>query len=194
MNPGQVGGGGGMQSPHGSLIGSPRSSRALQQVDLPVAGSSQMIKSFPVQQSAQSLRSLTKHRPGQHVPPHRSCIPFSHGVIGAAVRPLGTAPTSAPASSARQAVRRDPAIPKRRVRRSKVWWSNLRSSVTTLSGERHDAAGSMAYPRTRKRDTPPVCRYRQLSCIKSWQLRGCRQNRPIPSWHPRLGVTRVAVL
>ena len=53
------------------------------------------------------------------------------------------APRSAPASRARQAVRRDPAIPKRRVRRSKVWWSICRSSVTTLSGERHDAAGSM---------------------------------------------------
>ena len=35
----------------------------------------------------------------------------------------GVAPRSAPASRARQAVRRDPAVPKRRVIRSKVWWS-----------------------------------------------------------------------
>jgi hypothetical protein len=72
---------------------------------------------FPVQQTSQE--PFVKHLPGQHVLPHR-CLPLLHG-FAAALRVV--APRSAPASRARQAVRRDPAVLKRRVSRSKVWWS-----------------------------------------------------------------------
>jgi hypothetical protein len=85
-------------------------------VGLPVSESWQMTKSGSVQQTEQG--PFAKHLPGQHVLPHR-CLPLAHG-SAATLRVV--APRSAPASRARQAVRRDPGVLKRRVIRSKVWW------------------------------------------------------------------------
>ena len=93
---------------HGSLLPSSK-----QHTGCPVVWQMMLV---PEQQTSQG--PFVKHLPGQHVLPHR-CLPLAHG-SAAALRVV--APRSAPASRARQAVRRDPEVLKRRVIRSKVWW------------------------------------------------------------------------
>src|SRR5215212_3021830 len=136
-------------------------------VGLPIAGSRQMTKSGLVQQTAQE--PFVKHLPGQQCPPHSSCLPLVQGVVGAAARRHGVAPRSAPASRARQAVRRDPVLPKRRVRRSKVGCSIGRSSVTMLNGETVEtdgATGSMPRPRSLTSAIPTSCGEQAFSLKK----------------------------
>jgi hypothetical protein len=86
--------------------------------------------SDPLQQNS-FPQALPKHLPGQHAVPHAG-FPLRHE---AATAPRVAPPRSTPASRARQAVRRDPAVPKRRVSWSKVWVSIDRSSLRTLGGE-----------------------------------------------------------
>jgi hypothetical protein len=117
-----------------------------------------MVKSGPTQQSWSPQVSLVKHRPGQHWLPQGGCLPFPHGE---ASTPGVVPPKSAPASSARPAVRRDPAVPKSRARRSKVWVSIYRSSAQTWGVELDVAAGSgpdLRAPTTRALSVEPRAR------------------------------------
>jgi len=110
----------------------------------PVSGSD------PLQQNA-FPQALPKHLPGQHSLPHAG-LPVRQG---AATAPLAVAPRSAPAIRTRQAVRRDLAVPKRRVTVSKTWWSISRSSAQTWWMKRDIAAGSMSCPRSPTRGPRP---------------------------------------
>jgi hypothetical protein len=77
------------------------------------------------------------------------------GAAGAAAALCLVASRSTPASSARQAVRRDPAVPKRRVTVSKTWWSISRSSAPTWWMKRDVAASSMSCLRSPTRGPGP---------------------------------------